>query len=258
MIERIEPDGRSVEIRRDGHPPGRGRRAGPATGAGYGRAGRCPGHRRILCRGHGRAPDDRIPSGAGSCRYRARGGSGRGASADALSYGLTRGSGSHRSPRSWRRPRCAFAPPGARSRRPHHHARAGMRAALPPPPLLGLPVTNEANTLLGLIRADRLVRLSDDEASEELLGISGAGEPRASPSSRPHEVAYRDNLATAFAALVNLPGHGRRRGARCVPSRNCSSGAACRPSPCSLSAASTETSPMIVAARTRQRFCTAP
>ena len=72
---------------------------------------------------------------------------------------------------------------------------------------LGLPVTNEANTLLGLIRADRLVRLSDDEASEELLGISGAGEPHAGESlfttARGRLPWLLINLATAFlAALV--------------------------------------------------------
>jgi len=71
---------------------------------------------------------------------------------------------------------------------------------------LGLPVTNEANVLLGLIRADRLVRLSDEEASEELLGIFGAGESHATESvvatARGRLPWLLINLATAFLAAA--------------------------------------------------------
>ncbi len=71
---------------------------------------------------------------------------------------------------------------------------------------LGLPVTNEAHVLLGLIRADRLVRLSDEEASEELLGIFGAGEFHAAESvvatARGRLPWLLINLATAFLAAT--------------------------------------------------------
>ena len=71
---------------------------------------------------------------------------------------------------------------------------------------LGLPVTNEANVLLGLIRADRLVRLSDEEASEELLGIFGAGESRTSETvlttARSRLPWLLINLGTAFLAAI--------------------------------------------------------
>ncbi|MDE2766981.1 MAG: magnesium transporter [Chloroflexota bacterium] len=71
---------------------------------------------------------------------------------------------------------------------------------------LGLPVTNEANVLLGLIRADRLVRLSDEESSEELLGIFGAGEFHAAESvfatARGRLPWLLINLATAFLAAT--------------------------------------------------------
>ena len=71
---------------------------------------------------------------------------------------------------------------------------------------LGLPVTNEANVLLGLIRADRLVRLSDEEASEELLGIFGAGESRPSETvlttARSRLPWLLINLGTAFLAAI--------------------------------------------------------
>ncbi len=71
---------------------------------------------------------------------------------------------------------------------------------------LGLPVTDGDGKLVGLIRADRLVRLSDEDASQGLLGIFGAGESRAADSvvntARARLPWLLANLGTAFLAAA--------------------------------------------------------
>ena len=45
--------------------------------------------------------------------------------------------------------------------------------------LVGLPVVDDHARLVGLIRADRLVQQADEEAEEDLLGVFGVSEARA-------------------------------------------------------------------------------
>ena len=71
---------------------------------------------------------------------------------------------------------------------------------------LGLPVITDDGVLAGIIRADRLARLSDKKASGDLLGIFGAGDARAADSvvstARNRLPWLLANLGTAFLAAV--------------------------------------------------------